>query len=736
MDFVVKIKGVVFSNRETGFCIFKANDANNGKQITAKGTFPGVNISNGLKLKITGQFEDNPKFGKQFVVAESEILPEKGKNGIIAYLTSHVSSIGPITANRLYEAFGDELITILENEPERVLELGFLNKKQSKAIIEEWKTSSEIRTTAIFLTDLGLNSSQIKTVYKYFGKETRSIVRGNPYKLYECPGVGFQTADLAARKLGIGVDDPKRVRAMILYTLNEMSRSEGHMYCSSEQIKDYSSKLFRRSALEPFSHGEYIPDSVLYATLAELEADGEVIYYENYIYLTRNWEYESHAAEYLTQIIGQESCPLGNLNEIAKDFEDRRNLTLSDEQRQAFLMLGKTRACVISGYPGTGKTLLISALVHLFERNNLHYTLLSPTGIAAKRLSQMTDRPASTIHRALGYGRDGTWEFGSSNKYYVDAVIVDEMSMVDGATFYHLISALSPTTIVVLVGDPAQLPSVGAGYVLNSLIQSEHVPSVALRQIYRQEEQSDIIKVAHAILSEEQIDTSFNRESEFLFLPLQQDDILNEICKLTSLMKKKRSNFQVIAPMYDGDLGVNNLNNKLREVLNTEYIRGRASKLKHGACDLYEGDRVMVIRNDYDRMIFNGDVGKIQRISLRDNKVEVRVFNWFDQESQIARYIDKIFTFSVEEARNLLKVAFACTAHKVQGQEFDFVVMPMTVSYRHMLYRNLLYTAITRAKKKVFVFGDPKAFNYAAFNNRETVRNSALVSLIDEHIQV
>jgi len=204
---------------------------------------------------------------------------------------------------------------------------------------------------------------------------------------------------------------------------------------------------------------------------------------------------------------------------------------------------------------------------------------------------------------------------------------------------------------------------------------------------------------------------------------------------LTAVMKKKRMNFQVIAPKYDGDLGVNNLNSKLRGVLNPEFISGRASKLKHGACDLYEGDRVMIIKNDYDRMIFNGDVGKIQKISIRDDKVDVRVFDWFDHEAQTPRYIDKVFTFSIEEARFLLKVAFACTAHKVQGQEFDFVLLPMTMNYRHMLYRNLLYTAITRAKKKVFVFGDSRAFSFAVSNDRETIRNSALIDLIDENLQ-
>jgi exodeoxyribonuclease V alpha subunit len=732
MDITGKVKIIVFSNREAGFYIFKIREGNNGKVITAKGTFPGVDLNTGLTVKLTGDYVNHSKFGRQFAVSACEVLPEKGRSGIVAYLSSHVKSIGPITAGKLYDAFGDDLVTILENEPERVLELSFLNKTQSKAIIEEWKESSEVRTTAIFLTDLGLNATQIKQAFKQFGKLTKSIVKDNPYSLFDCHSIGFQTADVAARKLGIGVDDPRRIRAVILYILTELSRSEGHMFCTSDQIKDYAQKMFKRGSIEPFSQGGFVSDITLLSTLSSLKDDEDIVYYGNRIYLIDNWLHESYSAECLARALSQDPYPLGNLRESLARFEDTKGLVLSDEQRQAFLMLGEARVCVISGFPGTGKTLLISALVHLFEENNLHYTLLSPTGIAAKRQSQMTGRPASTIHRALGCKRDGTWEFDRSNKYYVDAVIVDETSMVDGLTFYRLISALPSSALIVLVGDPAQLPSVGAGHVLHNLMKSQFIPNVSLTQIYRQEEQSDIIEVAHSILAGELIDTSFNDESEFLFLQFDKDEILGELCKLTTLMKKKKTNFQVIAPMYDGDLGVNNLNSKLREVLNTEFVRGNASKVKHGVCDLYEGDRVMIVKNDYDRMVFNGDVGKVRRISIKKNEVEVRVFDWFDHGASVPRYVDKNFIFTLEEARALLKVAFACTAHKVQGQEFDYVLLPMTLSYRHMLYRNLLYTAITRAKKKVFVFGDPRAFHCAVSNNRETIRNSALIDLIQE----
>ena len=733
-EIVCKIGGIVFSNRGTGFHILKGSKEG-GSPVTVKGTFPGTSLAPGIKARFRGSYEEHPTYGRQFGAISCEVIPEKGRIGIIIYLTNHVKSIGPITAGKMYGVFGDDLVTILENEPERIRELDFLTKKQAKAVIEEWKQASAMRTAAIFLTNLGLHASQVRSAYSRFGDRTSEMVRENPYRLYECPNIGFQTADTAARNLGIGKDDSRRVRALVLFVISELSFSEGHMYVLSQHILDYVKKLFRRYSLEPFSHGEYISSSAYFSAFTALVEEGALTTLDDRIYLTHNWYNESESAKCIGKMVRHEAYPFGELRDHLENFEETGGIALSENQKKAFMLLEESRVGVISGYPGTGKTLLISAFVHLFEEIGLHYVLLSPTGIAAKRLSQVTGKPASSIHRALGYGRDGEWEFHSGNRYTVDAVIVDETSMVDGSTFYHLVSALAPDTILILVGDSAQLPSVGAGYVLNNLMSCTDMPHVSLTQIYRQEEASDIVSVAHSILAGDQVDTSFNKSSDFVFLPFVLEDVIDEIKTLTTKMMDRKANFQVIAPMYDGDLGVNNLNRSLREVLNPRYAAGKASKLKHGACDLYEGDRVMIVKNDYDRMVFNGDVGKVQRISIRDDEVEVRVFDWFDQDSSVPRYVDKVFIFKMEEVRHVLRVAYACTTHKVQGQEFDYILMPMTMRYGIMLYRNLLYTAITRAKKKVFVFGDRRAFAYAVGNDRETVRNSFLKELISEHAQ-
>jgi exodeoxyribonuclease V alpha subunit len=732
-DVIGKISGLLFANKGTAYYALRVAVDGGGKAVVC-GNFPGFPIAEGIRAKFSGDWVDHPKWGKQLSARVCEVLVEKGRNGVITYLVSNVNSIGPVTAGKLYGHFGDGLIDVLESSPERLSECDFLTGKQIESIVEEWKKSSEQRSVSIFLTDLGLTSFQVRSAYTKFGAATTSMVKENAYCLYECPGIGFPSADNAARKLGIGRDDPRRVLAMIRYCMSDLSHSEGHMFVTSDQILKHSKRLFRHG-LDHFSHGDYIAESAYYPALIELKRSGSVVSDGTKLYLRENWEHESSAASAVSMFLENGPKNLGDLAVILADYEKSRGIELSPEQRGSFMLLAASRLCVVSGYPGTGKTTLISAFVHLFDVNNLDYYLLSPTGIAAKRLSQVTGKPASTIHRALGYKQDGGWEFCSSNKFYADAVIVDEMSMVDGETFYRLISALSPATILILVGDRAQLPSVGAGFVLNALMECLDVPHVALTKIYRQEQQSDIITIAHDILAGKRIDIERPAGSQFVFLNYKQSDVVDEICTLTKLMLEKGSNFQVIAPKYDGDLGVNTLNRRLREVLNPEFISGRAAKIKHGSCDLYEGDRVMLVRNDYERAIFNGDVGKVQRISLKDDQVDVRVFNWFDQESSIPRYVDKVFTFKVEECKSAMNVAYACTTHKVQGQEFDYVIMPMTMQYGIMLYRNLVYTAITRAKKKVFLFGDPTAFTYAAANERETVRNSDLGALISASLR-
>jgi len=728
-----KVKSVVFSNKQTGFHVLRVVPDGDNKEIRVAGSFPGVNLSVGNRVRLRGKQETHPTYGDQLTASTCEVIPEKGKSGIIAYMVSQVPTIGIVTASRLYDTFGEDLVKILDSDPEAIKTCPFLNSNQMDSIISEWSKASASRNTSIYLSDLGLTSSQIKTVLTSFGVNSRRAIETDPYCLAALPGIGFITSDTIALKLpGFSVDSPQRVKGILTHAMRELSFGDGHMFCTSQQIIEYvNNRIFKKGAVQAFSHGEYISESQFYSALTASVNDGTVTSVDGNHYLAANWENEAAIARSLGGLLSNPVDRGWDTDAFLAEYEAENDIQLAPDQRRVFDLINQNRVITVTGYPGTGKTTLIRGLVELFERNNKTVALMSPTGIAAKRLSQVTGRPASTIHRALGFKPDEGMEFNATNRYCADIVIVDEMSMVDSAIFSCLTTALHPSCSLVMVGDTAQLPSVGAGFVLDNLTRCTRIPHVSLTKIYRQGKTSDIITVAHAILNNTALDLSFNRESEFVFLSMPSNLVVDEICKLASKLKISNKNFQVIAPKYDGELGVNALNNALRQVLNPASDYKSNAFVKIGDSGIYEGDRVMVVKNDYQRGVFNGDVGKVVRISLRDDAVDVKVFGVLDTESTVTRYVDKVMTYKVEEARQMLKVAYACTAHKVQGQEFDYVIMPMNSQYGVMLYKNLVYTAITRAKQKVFVFGDPASFTRAIMNERDVARNSDLARLTD-----
>lgn len=548
-----KIENIVFSNIESNFFIAKLKSDDD--IISFKGTFPGVLLSIGQKVKIRGYWVDNQKFGKQVHAVSCEVIPEKGKNGVVSYLTGHVKSIGIITASKLYDRFGEELITILESDPERIREAEFLTSLQIESILKEWSEASESRTSAIFLTDIGFTPNQVKSIFEKYGKDTRKRIQANPYDSMYCSGVSFQSADTAAFRLGGSPDSPNRIKSFIIYTVNQLSNSSGHVFCTSDQIKEHISYLFKKSSITHFSSGPFLTDSQFYPNLSEIIKDGLLIDNDGCIYSPFFWKCENDSSDFLGGALNTPPRDLGDLDSLIKEFEESKGVSLSDEQRDAILKLRDSSIFVVSGFPGTGKTLLVSAFVYIFEKANLDYKLLSPTGIAAKRLSQVTGKPSSTVHRALGFDSE-SWKFDRSNKYHVDAIILDESSMVGITTFYHLLDALKRNTIIIFIGDREQLPSVDSGKVLDSLISCPDIPHVSLTRIYRQDKASDIIKVAHSILNNRPVNTSFNKDSEFIFLDYPKESVVSEICKLSSLLKEKKKQFQVISPMYGGIWGL------------------------------------------------------------------------------------------------------------------------------------------------------------------------------------
>jgi len=728
-----KVSSISYSNRDTGFYIFKAIDGED-KEFVAKGEFQNISVNVGLRFILHGSWKTHDKYGNQFNIVTHEMIPDKGKTGVISYLVAHVKTIGIITANKLYEAFGDDLCRVLDEETEKILALSFLTRQQAQSILDEWSSVSESRTISIILSDLGLTQYQIKAILSHFGlKNVKNSIKSNPYCICEVDGIGFPTADKVARKLNIGIDDDRRIDAIILFGISSLCSNDGHVYVLINQLKEYiSKKLFLKNSIEPFSYGSYINDTHLLTSLKRLSVAEKIFIHNDKVYLRHSWYCEYNSADYLSKmVISDLKFSEIDFESVLQSFEKVKGFSLSPEQRDAFFSLKHSNVVVISGYPGTGKTTLTSAFVHLFENANIDYVLMSPTGIAAKRLSQVTGRPAYTIHRALGF-KGSHWEFNATSKYAVGAVLLDESSMVDSDTFYRLVSSLLPNTVFIMVGDPEQLPSVGSGYVLKSLMSNSDVSHTSLTKIYRQDAVSDIVKVAHNILNNKVIDTSFRNDSEFLFLSMEQSDVLDEIKKVTKALKDKDRTFQVLSPVYDGILGVNSLNDSLREVLNPDYLS--SNFLKVGDSNLYVGDRVMIVKNDYEKMVFNGDVGKVHNIDYKNRCVDVKVFDWSDPDSSVPKYVEKVFSYSFDKIKISLKVAYACSVHRYQGREIDYVILPMSMDYNIMLYKNLVYTAITRARKKVFLFGSLKAFRVAVMNNRESKRNSMLSELVSELI--
>lgn len=746
MELSGKITTITYNNPSSNFAIFKIR-TKTGDVHTVRCINMSVEVSTGLNVTLSGSFVEHEKYGRQFAANSCEAGYDDTKPGVVSYIVSNVKGVGNVTASKLFDTFGKDLIQILDDESSKgtplefdesflVYHSGLLTDSQYKSLMEEWSHSRLRRGLVIYLTDLGLNQSQVKTVLTYNNSVeknaqiTRSSIASNPYVLCQLCNMSFQTIDrIALNELNIDNDAHIRVSALLYFAFRDLSMSEGHVFCTSSHLKSHIAKVFKRKNLSSFSHGNYISDSDFSRSLATLEESGILVRVGDSIYEAGQFYNEINAAAKLRRIASNLPFFGDDLDELLEDFEKKNKISLSPEQKQAFLNLKKSNLVVVSGYPGTGKTLVVSLFVHLFENYKIEYNLVSPTGIAAKRLSQVTDRHASTIHRLLGYN-GSTWEFNKSNPFSTGAVVVDEMSMVDSSIFNNLISALPDNAILILVGDKEQLPSVMPGDVLGNLMRTPSVQKTSLTKIFRQGKLSDIVRVSHAILNNEPICIDFNHESEVLFINIKDEgEVLSEICKLSSMMKSRGKNFQVMAPVYDGDLGVNNLNVHLREALNP-LAKDPTPKIKCGDHEIYVGDRIMITKNDYGINVYNGDVGKVESIDMKTSTVVMKIFNALDDSSGRTRFVDKSITIKFEDFRPIVKLAFATSIHRSQGNEMDYVILPMYKKYGMMLYKNLIYTALTRAKKKAFIIGDPDAFISAAQNERESIRNSNLSRLI------
>jgi len=727
------ISRIVYQSEESGFKVLKLKMVQ-GPVVTLTGEF-GPEAIPGTQAHFHGDYKTHPKYGTSFKTSSYEIQHNAEEaTAIQMFIDAIAPNIGKERSYLIVKHFGNATIDILDNEPERLVEVDGIGKISAQSLSEAWNQNrnrwKEIRqeySLRAFLTSLGIKERRIRKILDYFGNgfQAEDSIRKNPYALTEIEGFGFTTADFIAKKLGIPDNDPLRLRSFVLYALDVICPSGGHLFLTTVEIltlvNDYAKNMVTRFLGKDILS---LPD--IEESTAGLVKDKLLINDGGLIYSRKYFDFERASASAIASILNKKSDLIlltkEYVNQHIEKFERENRLTLSDEQRQALHNFVEQKAFVITGGPGTGKTLILKAIVDLIKRLGLNLTCMTPTGISAKKLASTIDYDAYTIHRRLGFhGKD--WAYGELMKFETDIVIIDEASMCDMETFYHMITAMKDRTHFIFVGDDNQLPSVGAGNVLRELINCDQIPVVRLEKIFRQDEASDIIKVAHRIKNGDTDLSLFKSDPEGDVFFIRENDIPKIegfLIKLAQKFKDERRQFQILTPRNSGPLSVDVLNTTLQSVLNPP--APELTEIKCRDFILRRGDRIIIKKNDYENLIYNGDIGKV--VAIGGGKVCIEIDG---------RSID----LSVDEIDEKIKLAYTISVHKSQGGEYNWVILPFINQFGKMLLqRNLLYTAITRAKEKVIIIGHGSALERAINNSSVYKRNTKLGERIKSCLQL
>ena len=700
---------LLFVNEANGYAVAvveRSDDDGARGRITVIGDLSGVEIGSGLRL--TGRFEKHPRYGEQFRVDDFETIRPAGVAALERYLASEIKGVGPALARRIVERFGDRLATILDTTPERLHEVRGLPSIVARRIAAAWRDASGLRELTVFLRGHGVAASHARRIHQMYGKDSLATVTEDPYLLARTiTGIGFRTADAIAEKLGVPRSSLQRARAAILYLLERMAE-EGHVFAPFAYLE------------HQFASGLEMEPELARQALGELIQTGEVVTDEvedhPAVYLTRLYDAETTVADRIHILMA--GRPIGaSVVTRALDAAQKSDsgVVLSAEQLRALSCALKSRVAVITGGPGTGKTTLLRSLLAALDAAGLKPTLAAPTGRASRRLAEATGREARTIHRLLEYAPE-TGEFLRNEQFPLrtNYLVVDEASMMDVELAASLLRALTPNSSLLLVGDRDQLPSVGPGSVLKDVIASDLVPVVELREVHRQARESLIVSNAHRLNRGEYPETENDPAGDFFFFErAAPEDVLATIKELVQKRLVGRFGItdpraiQVLTPMNRGPLGTHSLNRELQDLLNP---RGR--ELRAGDRRYREGDRVIQLRNNYDKLVFNGAIGRIEAIDTSKSKVGV-VFDEGHAEYDLA---------DLDE----LGLAYAISIHKSQGSQYPAVVIPIHQSHYLMLRRNLIYTAITRAERVCVLIGTRAAMAQAVRNEDERRRFSRL----------
>ncbi len=702
------VERVTYQNETNGYSVIKCRAKGYADLITVVGSMPEVHV--GSVLTLSGEWTVNPKFGRQFTVSGFEETLPATVYGIEKYLGSGlVKGIGPKFAARIVRAFGAETLNVIEEDPDALLRVPGIGKLRVERIKKSWDEQKEIKNIMLFLQGHDVSTTHATKIYKTYGSDSIRVVKENPYRLADdIWGIGFRTADTIAEKLGVEKETAVRLRSGLLYTLNRLS-DEGHCYARRDQLLKTGAELLA------------VEESVLPAVLDEMVRQDDVKTEmidgedsapgETAVYLPPFWFAETGTAKRLKQIFSSPASVKVKPQGLEERIRRVTGLNYDPAQMDAIRCAAGSKILILTGGPGTGKTTTTLGILTAFRQAGAKILLAAPTGRAAKRLSETTGMEARTIHRLLEFKPPEGCQKNEQNPLEGDVLILDECSMIDIMLMYSLLKAVPDSMTLIFVGDVDQLPSVGAGNVLRDLIDAGVFPVVRLTKIFRQAAASRIITNAHRINRGRMPDLSNGKQSDFFFL--EEEDPETAAQEIVRLVKERlpraygTRDIQVLTPMQRGAVGAANLNQVLQAALNAD-----AAGLRRGGTDYRLHDKVMQIRNNYDKEVFNGDIGTVCRVNTEDRELTVS----FDGREVL---------YDVTELDELV-LAYAATVHKSQGSEYPIVVMPVLMTHYVMLQRNLVYTGVTRAKKLMVMIGSTKALALAVRNVTVTRRNTML----------
>ena len=744
------VEHIVYRNEDNGYTVFHLT--NEDGELTCVGTFPY--ISEGELMEVSGEYTTHAVYGTQLQVLSHEVKEPEDLMSIERYLGSGaIKGVGAVLAGRIVCKFKDDTFRIIEEEPERLAEVSGISERKAREIAEQVEEKKDMRKAMIYLQKYGITISLAAKIYEYYGSGVYRVMDENPYQIADhVPGVGFKTADEIASRIGIHSDSDYRIQSGIFYVLLQ-AVADGHIFLPKEDLLRKSMMLLE---VEIKDIEKYLMNLSMEKKIILKQAVAESVYQDNYdtiretieetrVYPSQYYYMELNTARMLHDLNVKYDVGDVAIEKRLLELEKNAKLELDEMQKKAVKTAINNGVLILTGGPGTGKTTTINAMIRFFESEGMDIFLAAPTGRAAKRMTEATGYEARTIHRLLELaytpeGRENRMQYGRNeeNPLEADVIIIDEMSMVDLPLMHALLKAITIGTRLILVGDKDQLPSVGAGSVLKDLIVSQCFPLITLSKIFRQAEQSDIVVNAHKINRGERVRLD-NKSKDFFFL--KREDANTIISVVLTLIQKKLPNYvdadmfdiQVLTPTRKGLLGVERLNGILQQYLNPPDVK-KAEK-EHGSRTFRVGDKVMQIKNNYQLEweistkyglvidsgigVFNGDIGRIVAIDSYSEKIKVE----FEEKKMVE------YPFELLEE---LELAYAITVHKSQGSEYPAVVIPLLPGPRQLYYRNLIYTAVTRARKCVTIVGSDTTFQEMIENVNERNRYTSLAERIQE----